>query len=280
VTRAVVYVDRAFERSVHIARALSAGLRRHGIEPLERERHTRVEAEYAVAYGWKHHEGLRAHRDAGGHFLYVDLGYWHRKPVGQMYDGYHKVVLDDWCPTLRMRHGCPTDRFDRLGLRVLSGRPPVAGGHIVMAGMSPKSAAHHGFKTDQWELQTIKTLRQHSARRIVFRPKPSDTRAVPLSGASLQRAGTIDSALTGAHLLVTHHSNSAVDAMRLGVPHYCERGVGQLLSIPSLEETERAAVPAPRETRMALLADIAYCQWLPAEMASGECWAYYREMMQ
>jgi hypothetical protein len=263
-------------RSRHIAEALAEGFRRHGYQVATTYAYGAVQGDLVAAYGWRNAPVFQAYKAAGAHFLYVDLGYWNRKPSNGPRDGHHKVSLDDWCPTACMRRGCPDDRFRALNIEVRNTRP---GRNVLIAGMSAKSAAHHGYAPDQWEKAAIAELQRATPRPLVYRPKPSWQGAVPLPGAGYS-VGNVPLAdlLAGAHMLVTHHSNAAVDAIVAGVPVYCEKGVGSLLSTASLSDVE-----APRRSsdaeRRALLADISYCQWTPAEMRSGICWDYMRGLL-
>jgi hypothetical protein len=72
---------------------------------------------------------------------------------------------------------------------------------------------------------------------------------------------------------VTLHSNVAVDALLAGIPVNVAEGVARDFSTP-LVHIETPRRPDDREQ---LMADIAYCQWLPAEMASGAAWRHLLE---
>ena len=77
--------------------------------------------------------------------------------------------------------------------------------------------------------------------------------------------------LTGAHALVTHHSNMALEALAFCVPYYCESGAAAALSI-KLSELENPPMPFYAD-RWQLLSNVCYAQWNVAEMRSGEAWA-------
>lgn len=271
----VCYYNPENGRSRHVAHAMEEGFRRHGLQVRCETSFAGVAGELAVAYGWRNKDAFTAYRNSGGHYLYVDMGFWHRKPAGAPREGHHKVVLDAWCPTTTMRRGCPEDRLSRLGVGV---RPSKAGKAIIVAGMSGKSARDHGFAPNEWETKAVKRLRGVTARPIVYRPKPSWKEARPIPGVGYSAgSAAIADVLADAHALVTHHSNAAVDALAAGVAIYCEQGVASLLSVPDVVAVDKAQ-PASIEDRRQLLADIAYCQWTPAEMRSGECWSHFREL--
>lgn len=266
-------------RGRHLADAMVEGFKRHGCRVTIQKQLVGVHGDLVIGYGWRNHVGFEAYRQAGGHFLYLDLGYWMRKPVGSKWEGYHKVVLDAWCPTARMLRGYTSDRFDRLKVPVVDNA--ARGEAIVVAGMSPKSAAHHGFQFEEWERRVIAQLGLSTRRRIVYRPKPSkDARAAgrPIAGAEFDQSTPFDALLRRAYAVVTHHSNAAVDGIAAGLPVYCEAGVGRLLSVASLDDIDTAN-PAPADHRRQLLWDVAWQQFTPVEMRRGTCWEHFRGLL-
>lgn len=281
--KVAVYVNESGgHRNRHLGAAMAEGFRRHSCQVAVETRFDSVIADLAVAYGWRNRDIFAAYRGAGGHYLYLDLGYWQRKPPGKRWDGYHKVALDDWCPSKHMWRGRGRERFGRLDVRVDERRSLPGDAPVIIAGMSARSAAHHGFAPETWERAAVATLHRVTRRPLIYRPKPSWDGARPIAGAAFdKRDGDIDiarSALSAAYALVTHHSNAAVDAIAAGLPVYCEAGIGRLLSMPDLSRID-IAPPRALEERAAFCADVAWCQWTPNEMHSGECWAHYRELL-
>ena len=253
------------KRARYIAHSMAAGLRRCGVHYVERSRFDGVVADVAVAYGWVHADIFHAYRSAGAHYLFWDLGYWGRRPQTAPEDGYHRLAIDDWDTAVHMRRACLTDRFEQLGLTVGDG--PREARDVLVAGMSPKAAGTHGYAYGQWEERIRASLtRIRPDLPVIMRPKPNK-RAVPQI--------PIYEVLQTTRLLVTHHSNAAIDALLLGVPVYAVKGVGRLASADTLDA---AALEHPYElnyaARLQLLADVAYAQWTPQEMRSGEAWQH------
>lgn len=276
VKRAICYAMRDSGRSRTVALAMSEGLQRHGWQASVQVGFHGVTADLAIGYGWLQRRIFDSYKGSGASFLYVDMGYWNRKPKGAPRDGHHKVVLNGWCPSKTMRHGMPRDRFSKLNIPTHS---QPRGANIVLAGMSAKSALDHGYAIEQWDRDALLALHKISNRQIVYRPKPSWEGAKPIPGATfddIQRP--IEATLASAHALVTRHSNTAIDALCAGVPYYCEAGAAVSLAMPAIREIETAE-PAPLEARLGLLADIAYLQWTPAEMRAGLCWDYYKGLL-
>ena len=275
---AICYAMRDSGRSVHVAKAMVAGFQRHGI-PAELSIGVSLkQGDIAVGYGWIQKRVFDSYAARGGRFLYVDMGYWHRKPVGNPRGGYHKVSLDAWCPSAHMGRGLPSDRFSQLNIPLAS---RGLGQAIILAGMSAKSAIHHGLCSEQWERDTLLRLQAISKRAVYYRPKPSWLGKKPISGTEFDggERAISERLQNDAHALVTHHSNAAIDALVAGVPYYCEAGVARPLSAPTIEALETAEPPADSERRQ-LLADIAYCQWTPDEMRSGACWDYFKGLVK
>ena len=272
-----IHVTRGSRRSKHVAKALAAGARRLGwrAETLCGQA-TAVRGDLAAGYGWLLHPVFAAYRAAGGHFLYVDLGYWSRKPGGDLLNGYHKLVLDGRHPHIDLDRDWPAGRLRRQRVVV---QPPRRGGTaLVVAGMSAKNARVLGLQPEQWERAAVATLRDAGwAGRIVYRPKPSWDGARRLPGAAFSPGcEPLDRLFAGARAVATHSSNAAVDALAAGLPAYCEDGAALPLSCGRLAALPWAGCPDRRET---LLTGLAWHQWTPAEIATGEALAFYRESL-
>ncbi len=269
-----VYRDDGKQRARRICDAWQRGLNRRGVASVVRDGvafNDAVEADVAIFYGLR--LGLREVFEtyrAEATAVYVDLGYWGRKPANDRLGGYHKVSVNALHPTAYLRVGHRSDRLDQVGLRVKPWRR--TGAHVIVAGMSDKSAAVNGFAPEAWERRAIAEVKKHTDRPIRYRPKPSWDGARPISGTAFGRGGTdVRPHLRDCWALATHHSNAAVDALAAGIPVYCEEGAASLLSMPSLDRIDDPPLP---DGRADFLADLAYCQWSVAEIASGACWDY------
>lgn len=274
--RVLCLADPQHRRARKVAEFMFEGLRRHGVDARIQVPGAPKDGDVAVAYGWRNEGVFKAWRAAGKHFLYVDLGYWDRKPPGRVYDGYYKVSADAWCPLEKMRRNCPPDRFNRLGV---TPKPWHSGELVIVAGMSERSAAHHGLRAEAWEQGAIRVLRRYTSLPIVYRPKPSWLEAAPLQGAGFSRGDELAPLLERTHFLATHHSNAAVDALVAGVPVFCEKSVASTLSAKEFWEVSQPVFPSD-QARAQLLADVAYVQWNGDEMRSGECWENVRGLIQ
>lgn len=269
-TFAVCY--HATGRSRYCAQAMAAGIRRCGGRVELRQRwHGETDGDVVIAYGWRNLAMFEAYRAAGKLFVYLDMGYWHRRPRGAIFRGYHKVVVNARDPFAYFRRGHPDDRLRQLRIRIEPWR--TGGDHILLAGMSAKSAWHYGYGPEAWETKAIARLRKHTSRPIVYRPKPSWPGARPIAGTDFaDPKAPLASALNGAWAVVTHHSNVGIDALVAGVPVYSVKGLASTMSFPLDEIEDPPFVP----DRAGFLADVAYCQWNADEMESGACWRHLK----
>jgi hypothetical protein len=215
----------------------------------------RIGADVAVCYGWKHHDIFERYPN----FVYADLGYWQR-------ESYYRFSVNSWSP--KVRTDLPASRLDRLGLTIQPWRQQ--GRQIIVAGSTAKACRDHGLAYMEWETRACNALKDCGIP-VVYRPKPNDRNARPIPGVGYDQR-PIGDALSAAHMWVTHHSNSALDALLAGVPVHCETGAGSNLSVP----IELAAAPPLLDGREQLLAGVSWLQWTVEEMRSGECWAHLR----
>jgi hypothetical protein len=262
--RLAIYATDNNRRAMHIAMAMHCGARRCGLQSDILTRFTGVAADLAVAYGWTHESVFRSYLAAGAHYVYWDLGYWNRRPSHNSAEGHHRLAVDDWDTAKTMARGCPTDRLEASRLKIVEQRDGQ-GEVILLAGMSAKAAGTHGYRFEQWELRKMKSLRETLPHwSLVYRPKP--TKARPATE-------TIEVALRRSRVLVTHHSNAAVEALMFDIPIFAIKGVGHLVSDQVLGTSR------PYAERRQLLADVAYAQWTPQEMRTGQAWEHIRGLL-
>ena len=269
-------------RARAICEAVQAGLARHGQAVTVRNsaEFRAPEADVAIFYGlWGPlREIQRAYPAAGRASVLIDLGYWGRVEGGKL-AGYHKIAVNARHATAyfqRVRHRA--DRFEHFGLRP----QPFArrGGHILLCGMSRKAAWVYGLDAEAWERQAVATLRQHTQREIRYRPKPSWREAQPLDGASWAPAGKDlllgERSFADCWAVVTHHGNTALDALVAGVPVFCEDGLASVMARHDLAQIESPLYP-DEAARDQLLYDAAYTQFTVAEIADGTAWVHLKK---
>lgn len=204
--------------------------------------------------------------DRGKHYIGFDLAYWNREIKFRLtIDAAHPqawVMSQNW----------PSERF--------ADDHPVLGnvwdpcGPVVIAGIGVKSKVQYGAaRVLKWEYEQI-TLCRHAGRSVIYRQKnglgevPS---GVPLAGTAL-----IDTVLRGASLVVTWHSNVAIDAIRLGIPAVCCDGAAAAVC-PSTVSAQGAFVPLEAGIRDRFLQNLAWFQWAPDEAST--CWRFLQDVL-
>lgn len=274
-TLAIVYTASG-RRSAAVADAMAAGMKRCGVKVVRRTeaQYRGPEGDVAVFYGL---EGklLRALGDypaEGGTAVHLDLGIWQRHAGGR-YRGFHRVAVNGrWSqPHLSgIRRG--PERLRRLGVAVEPWRH-APHGRILLAGMGEKAALHVGHAAEAWERRAIAAIRGVTARRIVYRPKPSWLGARPIEDVDYE-APVRDIDWRDTWCLVTHHSNAAVEAIAAGVPAIVAEGPAAEMA---LRDPARVEWPWRPDGRAQWLQDLAWWQWDIAEMGEGSCWRWLRD---
>lgn len=255
-----LYALRSNRRALHVAEAMQQGLAAAGIKsPIRTDFRHGVEGDVAIAYGWSHEAIFRQYR----HYLYFDLGYWGRTGQVTARDGYYRLAVNDWSPSINMLREMTHTRIRDIKI---SNQDDISRDKILIAAMSEKSAATHGYKFLQWEQDMLRRIGGRSAY-VRHKPRKNQTDVVP-----------IEKALREVKTVVTLHSNCVIDALKMGVPVYAERGVGVLFSV-SFSEILRPPVLSECDRRQ-LLSDISWTQWTPQEMREGGVWEYASKILR
>lgn len=208
-------------------------------------------------------EPMRAQIAKGGHVIALDLAYWERdRKVRVSIDGAHP-------PQWVLRREWPEDRIARDHVRVDARWNPS--GPIIVAGVGPKAVVQYGTVIAEWEGEMVAACRRFH-RPIHYRPK-KHTYPSP-AGLIRRDEADIEDVLTGASLLLTWHSNAAVDAIRLGIPAVCRDGAAAAVCPSSLPDDPQPLEPAIRDR---FLRNLAWFQWAPDEAST--CWRWLREVL-
>lgn len=198
---------------------------------------------------------IRQWRAADRDVVYWDRGAWFRIFAGWLpHDksgagGMYRWIVNGFQMT-RIRD-VPNDRYKAHEPPV---RPWVKNGkHIVVANPTKTYSEFHGIQG--WTDRTIRELSLLTARQIVIRDKESPR---PLQHD-----------LEGAHCLVSHGSNAAVEAIILGCPVFVDpSSAAALVGLTDLKDIERPVYP----DRQPWLNSMAYSQFLEREITDGTLW--------
>jgi hypothetical protein len=192
----------------------------------------------------------------GRPWIYWDRGYARRVfatdlPVGAN-GGYYR-----WhCGAFQLRSVMdrPDDRWRALDTPLWPWAR--AGRHIVVAEPSPTYQRFHAI--EGWTARMIAALRQLTDRPLVVRDK------------EMQRFGRkLHEDLRDAHVLVTHGSNAAVEAVIMGCPVIVDHSsAAALVGLTDLGEVERPLYPE----RGPWVNALAYSQFDERELVDGTLW--------
>lgn len=195
-------------------------------------------------------------RKRGRDFLYWDRGYARRifatdLPQGDN-GGFYRWTLNAF--QLREIRDVPDDRWKALKTDAWPWQR--TGRHIVVAEPSPTYERFHGI--EGWTARTVKALNELTDRPLLIRNK------------EMQRFGRkLHEDLKGAHCLVTHGSNAAVEAVIMGCPVFVHPdSAASLVGRCDLARIEEPIYP----DRQPWLNSLAYNQWNEQELCDGTLW--------
>lgn len=192
-------------------------------------------------------------RKVGRPFIYWDRGYCRRifatwLPRGDN-GGFYRWHVNAF--QMRSIRDVPGDRWKALKTEVT---PWATGGrHIVIAAPTFPYSAFHG--TERWTDITVDALARVTDRPLMIRGKESKR---PLAED-----------LKGAHGLVSHASNAAVEAVILGCPVFVHQdSAAALVGQTDLKHIEKPIYP----DRQPWLNSLAYSQFDERELVDGTLW--------
>lgn len=196
----------------------------------------------------------------GRTWVYWDRGFARRVfatdlPTGEG-GGYYRWCVNGYQMT--SIRDVPDDRWKALDQPLWPWK--AEGRHIVIAEPSPTYQRFHGI--EGWTERTIAELKQHTDRPLVVRDK------------EMQRFGRkLHEDLKGAHCLVTHGSNAAVESVIMGCPVFVHPdSAASLVGKTDLSEIESPAYP----DREPWVRSLAYSQFSERELTDGTLWKHLR----
>jgi hypothetical protein len=186
----------------------------------------------------------------------------------------------------------PSDRLSQLGINY-EGWKRNQGDKIVVALQLAGDASMRNNDVNQWCIDTVNTLREYTDRPIEIRTHPGagdkawekgDYNKIMqyfmftgVKNISFINGRTVpwEDQIKNAYCVVAYTSGLTIDAVVNGIPVIaCDEGnfawnIGErkLRNIENLQLANDSDVHQ-------WLRNLAYCQWTPEEMESGECWEH------
>lgn len=198
-------------------------------------------------------ETLLGWRARGRKWIYWDRGYARRVfatwlPRGEN-GGYYRWHLNGF--QMQAIRDVPGDRWKALQTPLAPWRRN--GRHIVVASPTPTYERFHGIQG--WTEQTLRALAQLTGRPVVVRDKECKR---PLQAD-----------LEGAHCMVAHGSNAAVEAVILGCPVFVDvSSAAALVGLADIAAIETPVCP----DREPWAHSLAYSQFNEHELVDGTLW--------
>lgn len=248
--------------------AISTGLERNGVgvTVTDNELDAR-DHDFAVCWGWRRGRALK---QSGHHVLVVERGYlgdrFHWTSLA--WDGLNgrgRFCLDEIPPLDPARRAIMVDTLK-----------PWRGGvgkNIVIMGQVPGDESLQGRDLGPWYLAQARAASDRFHLPVVLRPHPiAVQRRLHTPSGVPEIAASLDATLQQAAAVITFNSNSGVDALMAGVPTVATDpgSMAWGIAAPSIDAIR---LPAPEpDGRTAWAARLAWCQWLPEELAAGGWW--------
>lgn len=204
---------------------------------------------------------MRAHQQTGRHTACFDIGYWNRpRTVRVSIDAAHPSA---WV----MKKALPDSRWKRNPAPVRDVWRTK--GPVIVAGIGRKARDQYGaLAVSEWETSMI-IAAQVAGRKVQYRRKQPDA-PLPQGVDVIEAAAVpIDRALVNASLVITWHSNVAVDAIRNGIPVICRDGAAA--AVYGCEWNDHLK-PISTAVRDEFLANLAWYQWEAKDAPA--CWRF------
>ena len=159
----------------------------------------------------------------------------------------------------RFLKNCKPDRFEKFGLKIQA--PTLKGRHILVCPSS--DGINNYLDQPNWTNDTIERLKRVTDRPIRLRHKP---RGRGTSGPSEAKV-PLSEDLKDAWACVTSCSISAIEAVCMGVPVFCDRkSFAEPMGNLNLEDIEDPYYAGPEPW----LYSLAYQQFTPEEIKNGK----------
>ncbi len=233
---------------------------------------------------------LTEYQALGKKVVYLDKGYFRMRNefgVG-LRTHYIKVSVGAFNPgAYLMQTSMPDDRWGKIQSRyklvrlpwVRRNDSPDAG--VLLVGSSQNYATFQGLgDVTSYCTNLVHAIRKSTKRPVIYRPKPRWKEAAPTPDAEFScPPQTLEDELKTAWATVTFGSGAEVYYVLAGV-HVVEvlDGVAAPVSLFGIMGLRDSPLKYPEDDLVEQwLANLSYCQWSMAEMASGVTWKHLKK---
>lgn len=143
-------------------------------------------------------------------------------------------------------------------------------GYALIMGQVPTDTAVRDIVFASWLRDAYKAAQRRYAR-VKFRPHPQ---APTFRFEGTQTLGSLADDLSGAAQVITFNSNSGVDSVLAGIPAVAMDEGSMAYPVASHSIDEEPVRPDRTQWAHAL----AWAQWLPTELETGEAWSRLRTL--
>lgn len=197
---------------------------------------------------------VKSWKERGRNFIYWDRGYARRVfatwlPRGDD-GGYYRWHLNSY--QMQKISDSPSDRWNSLRTEVTPWKKNP-NGHILIACPTPTYEKFHDI--EGWTEKTLRRLARITDRQVVTRDKESKR--------------DLRDDVAGAHVMVSHGSNAAVEGVIMGCPVIVDpSSAASLVGLTDLDQVENPVYP----DRTKWLHSLAYSQFNERELVDGTLW--------
>ena len=260
--RILIYAKPQFDHQKRAARLFAEGFRRHGLTCEIRCASAYEPSDLAVIWGPKHPRIIREQSARGLDYLMMERGF-----VGDrlwwISAGFNGL---NGCADFQ-NADVSGDRWSRLHSSLLEPWRKNGVGALLL-GNAPVDDADIAA----WTVRTAQELLRRGHRvRLRLHPDGEKIRC-PAEVVLSRSSNDLYTDLEGVEFAVAHSTTAVVQVALAGVPLVCmDKGaLAWEIAAHALDE------PIVRPDRTRWAHRLAYCQWTPAEVASGEAWAHLR----
>lgn len=257
------------KHQIHWLGLLESGLRKHGVEIECGPEIEPTDADFVACWGWRRAAMWNGLID---NVLVVERAYLGERMTKWISLGWNGLNgRADFC-----NEGVPADRAMQW-LSYLKPCRKMSGAPVIIMGQVGGDRSWGNTAPATWYSQTVEALKKAGVP-YRFRPHPisldyGEQRPRAFTEADVIN-GPLESALADCGGVVTHSSNSGVDAVLAGVPTIATDEGSMVFDLVPHELPLRKIDDV---ARLRWLAKTAYCQWTTEEVENGTAWAHVKK---